>query len=73
MKVWRRISPGGSIRPGLSYDTITEIDEAGNYCSRNVWSDGKESVVYRSTLSEMGWPSIEAFLREKRGFTLLEK
>ena len=51
-----------------AYKIITTVDDDGNYAQFTLWDDGTIYGFYKSTLQEMGWKSVRAFLRERRNF-----
>lgn len=50
------------------YQLITEVTDNGTYESHTLWPDGAILNYYSDTLENMGWPSVDAFLKAKPGF-----
>ena len=73
MKVWRRVQSyeGCGIVP--PYKQITDVDEEGNYYLRSVYANGMVRSEHRMMLVDMGWQSVEEFLRARDGFELVEE
>lgn len=76
MKVWRRVMKNACHGDCLeaTADIVTDVDLSGNYYTRLVWSDGNIRGEHRMTLSEMGYSSVQEFIKERRhtGFVLVE-
>ena len=74
MKVWRRVLRGGySSMMRMSYISVTDVYENGDYYARCEWQDGKVTNEYRSNVFELGWSSVKEFLAGKAGFNQVEK
>lgn len=50
------------------YNIITTVTEDGQYSQKALWSDGIITSEYKTTVQEMGWASVSAFLAERKGF-----
>lgn len=66
MKTYRRRESWGG------YVRITEVDEAGSWRTWIEWPDGTTADYVEGTLQGMGWSSLREFLRERKGFKLVE-
>lgn len=72
MKQYRRTEPRGP------YTTITTVSEDGEYLQVNRWpgyegSPEEDVVVTKDNIFRMGWPSLQAFLKSRKGFTLVKE
>lgn len=50
------------------YENITTVTESGEFHLKSVWSDGVITSEYKTTVQEMGWASVAAFLAARKGF-----
>ncbi|MBR3592139.1 MAG: hypothetical protein IKL46_04740 [Clostridia bacterium] len=50
------------------FDVITTVDDEGNYEIITKFKDGTTLRPVKAKLKEMGWSSVQEFLRERKGF-----
>ena len=50
------------------YDIITTVDDNGNWEQVTKWFDGTITSHCKMNVLQIGWGSVEEFLKERRGF-----